>query len=166
MKFISVIFVAIVLSACGTVTRFDQTCLTCVNSQRLSCKGNECPVTFMVNNDCFVTLIETGENIFLNDILKEEKIQPKGGLQMTLAKVNGRYFIIGEGFAKMWMLAPAKRNTAKLSSIEMPAPNMGICSFELYDKQLKVISQDKSKEFIYDDIKDKWIDVKTAKIGE
>lgn len=165
MKTISAMFALLVLASCGTTTRFDQTCITCVSSQRISCKGAECPTSFMVGSDCLVTVVETGENIYLNDILKEEKIAPMDGLQLTLAKVNGRYYISCDSFAKMWYLMPAKKNEACLKSIDMPADRMGIVSFELYDNQLKMISQDKTKEFIFDDNKDKWVDVKTAKVG-
>lgn len=165
MKSIGVLLALIILTSCATTTRFDQTCITCVQSQRIACKGTECPTSFMVGNECFVTMVETGENIFLNDILKEEKIEPRGGINFTIAKVNGRYFLVGENFKFSWVIAPKSKNLATIKAVEMPALGFGIPSFELYDKQLKMVSQDKNLEFIYDDDKDKWIDVKSAKVG-
>lgn len=156
----------LILSSCATVTRFNQTCLTCVSSQRLSCQKGECPTSFLIGNDCYVTMIETGENIYLNDILKEEKIEPRSGINFTLAKYNGRYFVYSDIFKKMWLLKPHKKNTAKIEPVELPEQNLGIVIFEINDNQLKMRNSDGIKEFIFDDEKDKWINVKPAKVGE
>ena len=42
------ILIAFIFSSCATKIDFDQTCLTCINSQRLLCNNHECPTTAMV----------------------------------------------------------------------------------------------------------------------
>ncbi len=165
MKFFSIIIVAVLMASCGTVTRLDQTCITCVSSQRIACQGPECPASFMNGASCLVTMVETGENIYLNDILKEEKITPRDGIRITLAKVNGRYYVAGESFTKVWYLIPRKKNEACLKSVEMPAANMGVVTFEVFDNQLKMISENKEMEFLFDDDDNEWHNAKSAKIG-
>lgn len=164
--FIYLVAIAFIVSSCATVTRFNQTCLTCVSSQRLSCQKGECPTSFLIGGECYVTMIETGENIYLNDILKEENIEPRNGINFTLAKYNGRYFVFSDSFKKMWLLEPHKRNTAKIKAIGLPENNLGIVIFEIYDNQLKMRNSDGSKEFIFNDEKDKWINVKPVQAGE
>lgn len=156
----------ILLASCSTVTRFNQTCITCVSSQRLACNKGECPTSFMVGNDCFVTIIETGENIYLNDILKLENIQPRSGIDFTIAKFNGRYFLHSDLFSKMWLLVPHKKNTAKIKAVELPEKNLGIVVFEINNNQLKMFAKNRSLEFIFDDENDKWINAKSVKAGE
>jgi len=97
-----VIFVAISISySCATKIPFEQTCLTCVISQRIACIGSECPETIMAGNNCITTFPETGEKINLNYILFQEKITPQNGIPLTLAKIRGRYFVIGKDFSNL-----------------------------------------------------------------
>ena len=93
------IFVAILLYVgCATKIPFEQTCLTCTQSQRIGCSGDECPTSFMVGKNCIATIIETGEKINLNYILQQEKINLAAGIPLTIAKIRGKYFITGNNF--------------------------------------------------------------------
>ena len=166
MRIAIILLSFLIISSCSTITRFDQTCITCVNSQRIACKGSECPTSFMVGEDCLVTIVETGENIYLNEILKQEKINPRKGLEITIAKLNGRYFLACNEFENMWILTSHKRNTAKIKSVKMPSKDMGITSFELYSGQLKMISQDSKQSYLFDEDKEKWQLIQQARIGD
>ena len=160
------LFATLLFAGCASTTKFEQTCLTCVSSQRLSCKKGECPESFMAGNDCYVTIIETGENIYLNDILKEEKISPRSGIQFSIAKYNGRYFLYSDSFAKMWLIIPHNKNIAKYKSVELPERNLGLAIFEINEKILKIHDQNRERFYVFDDEKDKWINNKSVKAGE
>lgn len=155
------------LSACSTVVKMDQTCVTCVQSQRLACTGSECPVSFMVGSECLVTMVETGEHIHLNEILKQEAITPAKDIPFTLAKVNGNYYVIGGGFKNMWILSPSDRNEAKLCKIELPVQALNNQPvFELFNTQLKMRGQNNEYAYIYDDDHNKWINLNLPKAGD
>lgn len=164
--FVALLAFAGLFSGCAQKIRFDQTCLTCVQSQRLACSGNECPSSFMMGSDCVVTMVETGENIFLNEILMEEKISAREGLQFTLAKINSRYFVIGEGFKNMWILTPRKENAASLDKILLPEDAKGIPVFELYNKQLLMRGANNEYAYLYDEDGNKWVNKNFSKAGE
>lgn len=167
LKFALIFVVAVALTSCGgTVVRFDQTCMTCITSQRLSCNGTDCPASFMVGSDCFVTIVETGENVHLNKILELEKISVREGIPFTLAKVNGSYYVIGEGFKNMWIVSPSGRNEATLDFVKLPEVNIGIPVFELYNKQLKMRGKSNEYNYLYEDVSKKWINQNSAKAGE
>jgi hypothetical protein len=95
------IFVLLLFCSCATKITFEPTCLTCVQSQRINCKGSECPETIMVGGHCYATFDETGERFNIDYILGQEKIAPVSGIPITLAKIRGRYFITGSGFKKL-----------------------------------------------------------------
>ncbi len=158
--------VSILLASCGAKMRFDQTCMTCVQSQRLSCTGQECPQSFMIGNDCVVTMVETGENIFLNMILNEEKITPREGIPFTIAKFNGSYYLIGDGLKNMWKVTPSGRNQACFKDIKLPQDGIGIPVFEIANGQLKMRGKSNEFAYIYDDENEKWINVNSPKAGE
>ncbi|MEJ5245325.1 MAG: hypothetical protein WHV28_06420 [Bacteroidota bacterium] len=165
-KLFLILLASSIIAGCASTTTFEQTCLTCVSSQRFSCKKGECPESFMVGNDCYVTIIETGENIYLNDILKEEQIQPRNGINFSIAKYNGRYFLYSDSFTKMWLIIPHKKNIVKYKSIELPEKNLGLAVFEINEKLLRIYDQNRERFYVFDDEKDKWINNKSVKAGE
>lgn len=165
MKLILLLLI-IILTSCATTIRFDQTCTTCTKSQRLYCEKAECPTSQMIQGKCVVTIIETGEVIFLDEILLKENQTAREGINFTIAKLNGRFILVGENFSKTWIVKPRKKNTACIKGIDMPSQNMGIVIFELDNlNQLKMYSQDKSLSFIFDDNNDKWLEAKSARVG-
>lgn len=114
------------LASCASTMKFDQTCITCIKSQRFSCQGDNCPKTFMSGENCLVTIVETGENIFLNSILQEEKITPASGIPVAIAKLDGKYYVTGNYFTKLWILIPKVPNEAKYCSIPLPVESLKI----------------------------------------
>jgi len=166
MKQIIFMLTIIFLSSCATKINFEQTCTICTKSQRLYCEKAECPTSQMIQGKCVVSIIETGEIIHLDEILKKEGVLPRNGINFTIAKLNGRYVLVGEGLANTWLIKPRKKNSACIKSVKMPALSMGIVVFELDNtNQLKMYSQDKTKSFIFDDDNDKWIETKSARVG-
>lgn len=119
-------FIALIVSSCAPTMKFDQTCMTCIKSQRFSCQDDNCPKSFMSGENCLVTLVETGENIYLNSILQEEKIPVSGGIPVAIAKMDGKYYLTGNNFNSLWILTPKVPNEAKYSSIKLPVENVKI----------------------------------------
>jgi hypothetical protein len=153
------------ISSCSTKIPFEQTCLTCVQSQRLNCKGNDCPATIMAGSNCLAMIEETGEKINMNHILTTENLAIKSGIPLTLAKVRGRYFVIGEGFKNLWMLTP-NENEAKIKQIKLPADNLTLPPiFELVDGNLLMRGQRNEFSYTYDIDKNKWL-ANSSKAGE
>ncbi len=126
---------ALLAASCAPTMKFDQTCMTCIKSQRFSCQGDNCPKTFMSGENCLVTIVETGENIFLNPILLEEKITPVSGIPVAIAKLDGKYYVTGNYFTKLWILTPKVPNEAKYSSILLPLESVKI-SDPVFDFQI------------------------------
>lgn len=125
---LGILTVSLGLLSCASTMRFDQTCITCVNSQRLSCEDGNCPKTFMLGNNCLVTIIETGENLYLNPIFEKEGLAPSAGVPIAIAKLNGLYYLTGDNFKKLWIICPKKNNEAKIKSIDLPLKNQKIDS--------------------------------------
>lgn len=139
-----------VFSSCATKIPFEQTCLTCVQSQRLNCKGDECPVTIMAGGSCIASFDETGEKINLNHILTEEQITLQAGIPITLAKIKGRYFVTGKDFKNLWILTP-NENEAKVKEIPLPGSNLALPPvFEISDGNLLMRGAKNEYSFIYD----------------
>ncbi len=154
--FIASIMALLVLVSCSTKIDFEQTCLTCIQSQRLSCKDYECPVTAMVDTNCIVVMSETGEKINMNEILKQEKLSIRAGINVTVAKIRGRYFITGEGFRNLWMLKPIA-NQAKIYDFALPAANLKMPPvFEINNKNLLMRGAEHEYTYIFDIDKEKW----------
>ena len=164
----TVIIVTVLITSCATATKipFEQTCLTCVQSQRLNCSGNNCPETIMAGTDCIAMLDETGEKINMNHILKVENIEPKRGIPLTLAKIRGRYFVIGKDFQNLWELTPVK-NEAKIRKIALPENNLQLPPvFEIADGgNLLMRGQQNEYIYIYDIDSRKWLKT-SIKAGE
>ncbi len=122
----------------------------------------------MVENDCLVTLIETGENIRMNEILDAEYIKPQGGLQIAIAKINGSYFLTGEQFNNLWILTPAGKNLAQYYSVPLPQAKPVNPVFELYSNALLYHADGLKGRFVYNEIEKKWknIDETFPKAGE
>ncbi|MPM58997.1 hypothetical protein SDC9_105834 [bioreactor metagenome] len=153
------------LSACATKIPFEQTCLTCVQSQRLNCKGTDCPETVMSGSDCIALMDETGEKISMSYILQEEGIALQKGIPLTLAKVRGRYFVTGRDFKNLWILTPSN-NTAKVKCILLPESNLKLPPvFELTDGNLLMRGEKREYSYVYDIDNEKWIKY-TSKAGE
>jgi len=151
--------------SCATKIPFEPTCITCVQSQRMNCKGNDCPETIMVGSNCVAMFDETGETIIINQILKEENITPQKGIPLTLAKIRGRYFVIGKDFKNLWMLTPVK-NSARIKKIPLPANNLELPPvFELAEGNLLMRGQRNEYVYVYDIDNKKWIK-STIKAGE
>jgi len=151
-----ILFFALALWGCSSVVRFDQTCITCIKSQRLSCTGDECPSTFMLANDCVVTMIETGENIYLTKILPDEKIQPKAGIPIAIAKLNGKFFLTGDYFDKLWIISPKASNEACYDYVELPQPDIESPVFELFNGRLMLGAKNYKSRYIFDEDSNKW----------
>lgn len=163
-KLIFSILVLLICTSCATKIDFEQTCLTCVQSQRLLCKDHECPVTAMIGEDCIVIMTETGEKIFINEILKGEKITPRSGINVTIDKIRGRYFITGEEFNHLWMLTP-KGNQAKLNKFEFPESDLQMPPvFEINNKNLLMRGENKEYTYIFNIDNEKWENL-TPKAG-
>lgn len=135
------------LISCMPQIRFDQTCITCIKSMRYYCKEVECPKTFMIGNQSLVTIIETGENIYLNYILRQEYIQPRSGIKIAIAKLNGKIYLTGEEFNNLWILYPEIENRAKLSKIKLPLTDNDL-HFNIYDNLLMVSLPYYNKTFL------------------
>ena len=155
---------SIMLSSCATKIPFELTCLNCVQSQRINCKGDNCPQTVMIGNDCIVSIDETGEKINMNRILMQEKIPLAGGIPLTLAKIRGRYFVTGAGFDNLWVLTP-HNNQAKIGSIAFPyGKNDAAPIFEISGNRLLVKDFNKKFALEYDIDSKRWIP-QTIKTG-
>ena len=157
------------LFSCAQNLRFDQTCLTCIKSQRFSCAEDECPKTFMVGDQCLVTIVETGENIFLNPILDKELISPATDIPVAIAKLNGYVYLTANGFSKLWILEPEEDNKAEYKSIDLPLPDTKIqnpvFSLDLKNYLLKLTADNYSgKTYVLED--GKWSVVNGGKAGE
>lgn len=116
--------------------RVDETCLTCIKSQRLSCTGPECPSTFKAGDNYLVTMTETGENFYIAPILMEEKMTVQEGIPVAMAKLNGRYFLIGENFANLWMLQYSDFNLLRYIPVKLPKDKIAAPVFEIYNNRL------------------------------
>ena len=133
---------------CATKIPFEQTCLTCTSSQRIGCK--QCPETFMVGNNCFAMIDEIGEKINLDYILSKENITPKSGIPLTLGKIRGRYFVVGQDFKHMWILTPVK-DKAKAKKLMLPQSNLQLPPvFEISDKNLLIRGQKNEYSYYLD----------------
>lgn len=123
----------------------------------------------MIGDQCIVTMVETGENIFLNPILEEEMIKPAADIPIAIAKLNGYVYLTGNGFKQLWMLTPGKDNKAKLKSIELPLENVKISNpvftLNLTDYLLR-LTADNYDGKVYELLDGKWSVVGGGKAGE
>ena len=167
---IAFLLMAIFAAACAPTMQFDQTCITCFKSQNIPGQSYTKPKSFLSNQNCLVTIVETGENIYLNKILTEEKLTPVAGIPITLAKVNGKIYLTGDGFSKLWIISPMPENKAKFKSIDFPIEKMAITDavFTLDNdySRLKLSAQnlDGKVYILVDD--SKWILENSGKAGE
>ena len=154
-----------VFVSCATKIPFEQTCLTCVQSQRINCKGDDCPQTVMVGSNCIAIMDETGEKINMNYILTQEKIQITGGIPLTIAKIRGRYFVAGKMFRNLWILTPCE-NEARVKFIPFPMNVIDEAPiFEITGDNLLIKDANNRYAFEYDIDAKKWINQK-ARAGE
>ncbi len=153
---IALIFFTI-LSCSNPTLRFDQTCITCIKSQRFLCSGDECPKTFKVSENYIVTITETGENIYVTNILEAENIKPKEGIAFAIAKINGKIFLTGESFNHLWILYPRPKNEASYKAVKLPESNIVSPVFELFTSRLMLSAQNYSHKYLFDDEDNKWI---------
>lgn len=166
-------FSSLLFVACGSSLKFEQTCVTCIKSQRFSCQDGNCPSTFMIGDQCLVTIIETGENIFLNPILEKEQLKPKNGIKVAIAKIHGKLYLTANDFKYLWILYPKIPDEAKFSSIDLPIkeakifePVFSLNNVDPMNYKLRLTASnysDKTYE-LQDD--DKWILINQAKVGE
>lgn len=159
----------ILICSCAPSMKFDQTCLTCISSQRYSCEDKDCPKTFMIGNECIVTIVETGENIYLNSILEEEGIKPGAEIPIAIAKLNGFLFLTGNGFGNLWRLCPKPGNEAKYKAFDLPMEdiriNNPVFSLDLQNYLLKLTADNfNGKTYIFDD--GEWMLESSGKAGE
>ncbi|MDR0926839.1 MAG: hypothetical protein LBO69_03625 [Ignavibacteria bacterium] len=166
MKYKSIVLLflitsALLFSGCATKIPFEQTCLNCVQSQRLNCKGSECPSTILSNGQVIAVFAETGEKINLTYILSEEKLSLEKGIPLAMAKVRGRYFVVGQGFSNLWVLTPSE-NEAKVKSFPLPNSNLKLPPvFEVSDGNLLMRGDNKEYSFTWDVENNKWITYST-----
>lgn len=174
LKFLLIsVFSFLFFIACGTSIKFDQTCVTCIKSQRFSCQDGNCPTTFMIGDQCLVTIVETGENIFLNTILEKEQLSPKSGIKVAIAKVSGKYYLTANDFKQLWILYPKVPDEAKISSIDLPEkevkifePVFTLNSIDPINYKLRLTASNYSEKVweLKDD--DSWVLINQAKVGE
>lgn len=174
LKFLLIsFFLGLFLTSCGTTLKFEQTCVTCIKSQRFSCQDGNCPTSFMIGDQCLVTVIETGENIFLNPILEKEQLAPKSGIKVAIAKVHGKYFLTANDFKNLWILYPKVPDKAKICSIDLPQKNIKIFepvfslnSIDPMNYKLRLSASNYSDNIYELNDDDKWLLVNQAKVGE
>lgn len=155
---VTVLFTTLTFYSCSHPTlRFDQTCITCIKSQRLSCSGDECPKSFAVGSDYLVTITETGENIHITDILNSENLSQKSGVPIALAKINGKIFLTGNSFKNLWILYPKSKNEARYRAVKLPQSDIINPIFEIFTSKLLLSAQNYSNKYIFDEENDKWI---------
>ncbi len=111
----------------------------------------------MVANDCVVTMIETGENLYLTTILPEESIQPRAGIPVAIAKLNGKFFLTGDNFNKLWIISPKSKNEASYDYVELPQPKIEGPVFELFNGRLMLGAKNYKTRYIYDEDSNKWV---------
>lgn len=156
--FLKLLIISLILISCSNPTlRFDQTCITCIKSQRFLCSGDECPKTFKVGDNLLVTMTETGENIYLTNILLAEKLPLKEGIPIAIAKINGKIFLTGDSFNNLWILYPRPKNEASYEAIKLPEAKIVSPVFELFTSKLMLSAQNYSHKYLFDDEKNKWI---------
>jgi len=151
-------------SSCATKIPFEQTCLNCIQSQRINCKGDDCPQTIMVGTNCIATIDETGEKINMNHILTQENIPLEKGIPLTIAKIRGRYFVTGKSFKSLWILTPSE-DQAKVENIVFPNNIVDAPIFEITDNNLLVRDPQNQYVLQYDIDNKKWIN-QSIKAGE
>ncbi|MCX7737788.1 MAG: hypothetical protein N2319_13890 [Candidatus Kapabacteria bacterium] len=174
LKFLfSLIILSIFLFSCGTTVKFEQTCVTCIKSQRFSCQDGNCPTSFMIGDQCLVTVIETGENIFLNPILEKEQITPKSGIKVAIAKIQGKFYLTANDFKKLWILYPKVPDKAKICDIDLPQkdikifePVFSLNSTDPMNYKLRLTASNYSDKTFELQDDDKWLLVNQAKVGE
>jgi hypothetical protein len=151
-NFVLLVFMSLIIFACSApVLHFDQTCITCVKSQRYSCAGDECPSTFMAGGECLVTMVETGENIYVAPILTGEQMPVAAGIPVAIAKLNGKYYLTGNNFTKLWIIVPKSGGEAKYYSIPLPENKVAEPVFEFFDKKLMLSGKNYKSKYILDD---------------
>ena len=154
----------VLFTSCATKIPFDQTCLNCISSQRISCRDNNCPQTIMVGNDCIATIDEIGEKINMNYILTQEEIPIASNIPLTLAKIRGRYFVTGAMFKHLWVLTPVE-NQARVNKISFPEGRNNVTPvFEIIGTNL-LIKFANNKVLEYDIDSKKWINLQTKAGG-
>lgn len=119
MKVFISIFLLILLVSCGTTIKFNQTCMNCTSSQRID-PDEYSPSTLIIDGKCVVSIIETGEILFIDDILESELIVKTEGIPIAIAKYNGVYYLIGQEFKNLWLIYGKPDNRASICSMETP----------------------------------------------
>ncbi|MGE5480628.1 MAG: hypothetical protein ACM3U1_09415 [Chloroflexota bacterium] len=154
-----IVLSAAVLAGCASQKLpFEQTCMTCVRSQRLGCVGDECPSTFMIGGNAVVTMIETGENIYLNPILLKENIAPKQGIPVAIAKIRGIYFLIAENFSHLYMITDPEGAESKFEEFELPNKMKSITApvFEITGSKLMLSASNLNGKWVFYDDDEEW----------
>jgi len=174
LKFLLIsVISSLLLISCGSSLHFEQTCVTCIKSQRFSCQDGNCPVTFMIGEQCLVTIVETGENIFLNPILEKEQLAPKSGIKVAIAKVSGKFYLTANDFKQLWILYPKVPDKAKFCSIDLPEkeikifePVFTLNNVDPMNYKLRLTASNYSEKVweLKDD--DTWVLINQAKVGE
>ena len=136
--------------------RFDQTCITCIKSQRLGCEDEDCPSTFLNGGDCFTTMIETGENIYMNEILGGEGKELQAGIPIAIAKISGKFYLTGNEFINLWIITPEPKNRAAYEPVAVPDSLVREPVFELFENQLVLSGKNYTNKFIFDDDSKTW----------
>ena len=141
-------------TSCATKIQFDKL-LNLYQSQEYCVKSMECPVTIMCITCLYSLMSETGEKIS-SRILRQEGISARDGINLTLAKIRGRYFVTGEGFGHLWMLTPTT-DMAKIKKYAFPAKNLAMPPvFEINKKNLLMRGAQKEYQYIVNIDTEKW----------
>ena len=156
-KLFLLLLATVTIFGCSHPTiRFDQTCINCIKSQRLSCEDEDCPLTFLNGKECFVTMIETGENIYMNEILTGENKEIQGGIPIAIAKISGKYYLTGNNFINLWIIVPEMIDRAAYHSLAVPDSLVKEPVFELYNNQLVLSGKSYKNKFVLDEDKREW----------
>lgn len=85
-----------------------------------------CPPTLYINNSfrqavkvplaAGMISLNRGESIELKEVLKVEKVTPK---KLIITRLFGTYYVTANGFRYVWRIAPAGREKASFTKIEV-----------------------------------------------
>jgi hypothetical protein len=111
---VSLLALCLMLGCAGVSARFDQTGVNLSLAMRRQIVRVDYPV-----RQYLVFISETGEMLHADQIMAREQC-PKDTVDIALAKLDGYYFIAGDGFRNVWQVTPAVPNRARLKALALP----------------------------------------------
>ena len=101
----------LMLGCAGISARFDQTGVNLSQTARRQIVRVDYPV-----RQYLVFIGETGEMLHADQIMAREKC-PNDTVDIALAKLDGYYYLTGDGFRNVWQVTPAVPNKARLKAL-------------------------------------------------